>query len=294
MRLLQGYALAVTLLMVWSCALAGDAPNRRDKEHVDPGHGLDTALSSEFDVLPTKSTRLTYLVCNRANQALVFRWSKPGFESGLDNALKSQTCAVYQREVPKAKEQPQDADILYFQSGQPFAAKAFVADETFQDKVASSWTTLLRHIGLGEPYKQPDKRLDVQVIVYDKGSYGMLHDVSWSPQLNAVALKIAATDEKTRTDIALQLQRQPALANSSTVVSAVQMKPLVSSRDANRLSALFEEVGSFVRLEARRDQPHHAQIMLPPTAKVSTQPLLVLDSDKRVVWLVRYTTGAPE
>ena len=289
---MSGITWAGALLALAHAAWAGDTPTLREKQHVDAERDLDAKLSSEYEALATQNARLTYLVCNRAAKALLFRWPKPGFESGLAHPLKKDTCAVYQREVSKPKLE-KDAAILYTQSGQPFGAEAFVADETFRQKVGTTWTTLLRLIGLGEPYKQPDKRYDVKVVVTDKGS-ALRHDVTWSTEVAGVSIKLAATDDKARADVMQELARQPALASSSRVVSAAEMQKLLSPADGDRLSPVFR-AGTFVRLEAKPNQPRTAVITVATSAKlVSTEWLLVLDNDNRVVWMLQYTTGSPD
>ena len=291
MALTCARSLVGVLLLLCQLNGAAETPNLRSKAHIDAQRELDARVLSEYETLTTKNTQLTFQVCNHATKALVFRWPKPGFESGLAHPLLQKTCAVYQREVSRQKLE-MDAAILYTQSGQAFGAQAFIADETFLDKLASTWTTVLRVIGLGEPYKQPDMRYDIKVVVSDKAGV-LQHDVAWSTEVTAVSLKLVASDEKTRADVAQELGRQPALAPSSRVLSAVEMQKLINPLDAQRAASVFDD-GVFVRLEAKPNQPRSAVITIAkPMKRTAAAPLLVLDSDNRIVWILQYTTGSP-
>lgn len=288
------FAWILASLALCEMAFAANAPNRVEKEHVDTGRGIQTALSSDYEqISQTQATRLTYIVCNLAPKGLVFRWPRPGVESGLVSPLRSTTCAVHQRDVPSVKAQPENADILYTQSGQVYEAQAFVPDETIREKASQVWTSLIRIVMLKGPYKQPDKRYDAKVVVTDKDK-ALVQDISWPQGVRAVALQVPVSDAKTRDAITEQLRQQKDLAPSSAVLTPLEMKKQVAPEDAERHSAAFE-TGSYVRLEAHPGREQRAQITLSMAMKRTVaQRMLLLDDKNRVVWVVPYTTGVPD
>ena len=282
------------LCSLGSLTFAADPPNIRTKQHKNESGTLDTLISSTIEAAPGGSALLTYHVCNGSRQPLVFRWTKPNFESGILYPLSTGMCAVYGRESSKGA--VAEAPILYTQQGgPPSEAQAFLPVDSPWARGKRSLTTYLYSVAIGKDGpRRPDQVVDVETIVTETDGY-LLHQVKWAARVGAVALKLAQSDEKTLAAIRAELKRQPSIANDSRVLPSREFfeKHIVESQ-RRRVAQIVGE-GYVVKLQGAPGKPGTAQFSYQVgKTKPGSASLVVLDSKEAVVAAMEYSTAAPE
>jgi len=284
-RVLLGCAVALTAELAVGGATFTVPPDDNDfraKRHYDAGSGLDVAVASFRTVMPDGMTRLTYNVCNLEGKALLFRWPKPGFESGIANPLGAKKCAVFSRDVPESILDG-DSGLLYWQSGDPRVAQAFLGKQ-------SGWAMTKRHAftwlyarGFGLGPDKPDQVKDVEIVVAEyKGR--VEQQVHWAGKGMSVALRVDDADEKTLD----QLRRQ--VGGQGRLLPAREFVESLSPEDRARLPGAVRE-GFFLVVSNKGTGPTNAKFNYELGDSVPVaQPVVVLDTDNRVIWVAHYST----
>ena len=82
--------LFVAALTAWGQDLPADTQDFKAKRHSNDADDLLATVASFRETLNDDGKiRLYYNVCNHASKALLFRWPKPGFETGITHPLAS-------------------------------------------------------------------------------------------------------------------------------------------------------------------------------------------------------------
>ena len=289
-RRLSDRGLAV-LALTHALACLAQAGPAHNKLHRDDARNLHAQIASEARAKPAGGSELTYLVCNLATQGLVFRWDKPGFESGLAHPLGKDRCAVYQRDVARQREDLQ-ASIRYTQRGETFDAAAYVDDPNFKQKIVNTWSTALRLVGRGPPYKQPDQRVDLHILVTDKGNRLQLQ-MRWSGPVDGVAARLPpGLDEPGQQQLRDELAQQAARGPDAQLRSADELRQQLAPLDRDRHAASVRD-GWFVQARTSPGRPQDivfTHATGPTDSAIGSEPVLVLDASGRVLAVLRYTT----
>ncbi|MEW6706001.1 MAG: hypothetical protein AB1430_14245 [Pseudomonadota bacterium] len=284
-RMLQGCVLALATAVASSSAaleLPPDDHDRRGKRHQDAAQGLDAAVASLRERLPDGRTRLTYNVCNLSPRKLSFQWPKPGFESGIAHPLKTKTCAVYVRDVLESA-LDDDARLLYWQTGEPRHAQAFLGKQSPWGKARRELATWLYARGIGLGPDKPDQVKDVEIAVAEMQGL-VQQQVHWAGHGMSVALRLAELDEGALAQLRSQLGGQGVLMEAEAFVKSLHPD------DQKRLPGAVRE-GRILVLSTRNKGPVGAKFHyeLGQTAP-SIQPVVVLGADGRVMWVAYYAT----
>lgn len=284
-RVLLGCAVALTAELATAGAtltLPPDNADFRAKQHDDAASGLDVAVASFRTIMPDGMTRLTYNVCNLEGKPLLFQWPNPGFESGIANPLDTQKCAVYSRDVPKSV-LDDNSRLLYWQSGEPRMAQAFLEKQSEWAKTKRRAVTWLYARGFGLGPDKPDQVKDIEIVVAEyKGL--IENQIHWAGKGMSVALRIADADE---TMLAL-LRTQ--VGSQGKLITAKEFVDSLSPEDQVRLPEAVRE-GFFLVFSNKSAGPTSAKFnyYLGESAP-AVQPVVVLDANNRVIWAARYST----
>ena len=284
-RVLLGCAIALTAELAMGGAtftLPPDGNDFRAKRHDDATSGLDVAVASFRTVMPDGMTRLTYNVCNLEGKALLFQWPKPGFESGIGNPLGAKKCAVYSRDVPESI-LDNESRLLYWQSGDPRMAQAFLGKQSGWAKTKRHAVTWLYARGFGLGPDKPDQVKDVEIVVAEyKGR--VEQQIHWGGKGMSVALRVADADEKTLAQLRAQIGGQEKLIPAKEFVESLLPE------DQARLPGAVRE-GFILVVSNKSTGPTNAKFNYEVGESVpAAQPVVVLDANNRVIWVAQYSS----
>jgi hypothetical protein len=284
-RVLLGCTVALTAEFAMGGAtftLPPDSKDFRAKRHEDAASGLDVAVASFRTVTPDGMTRLTYNVCNLEGKALIFRWPKPGFETGIANPLGAKKCAVYSRDVAESS-LDDNSRLLYWQSGDSRTAQAFLGKESGWAKTKRQAVTWLYARGFGLGPDKPDQVKDVEIVVAEyRGRVDQ--QVNLAGRGISVALRVADADEKTLAQLRAQV------VNQGRLIPAKEFVEGLVPEDRARLPDALQE-GFILVVSNRSTGPTSAKLNFELGESVpAAQPVAVLDADNRVIWVAQYST----
>lgn len=283
-RLLLCLTMAVVALpsSTWAQDVPPDTPDFLAKKHSNAASGLDARVASFRERLDDGKTRLYYNVCNHAKEPLLFRWPKPGFESGIASPLHTQKCAVYSRDVLESIPDD-DAKLMYWQNGEPHGAHAFTAKQSGWGKAKRTATTWLYSRGLGLGPDKPDQVKDVEIVVAETKGY-LEKQVRWTGEGVSVALRLAEAIEKVLSQVRAQLGGQGRVVDAKTFIAELHPE------DRARLPGSAME-GYILVLTMKGKGPSAAKFGYEVgDTSPATLPVVVLDSANRVVWVAQYST----
>lgn len=283
-QVLLGCAIALTAELALAGAtftLPPDSNDFRAKRH-DDASGLHAAVASFRTVMPDGMTRLTYNVCNLGGKALLFRWTKPGFESGIANPLETNKCAVYSRDVPESI-LDNESRLLYWQSGVPRMAQAFLEKLSGWAETERRMVTWLYARGFGLGPDKPDQEKDVEIVVAEyKGL--VEQQIHWGGKGMSVALTVADADENTLAQLRAQIGGQGKLIPAKEFVESLLPE------DQMRLPGAVQE-GYILVLSNKSTGPANAKFSYEVGENVpAAQPVVVLDANNRVIWVALYSS----
>lgn len=288
LRMLLGGAVALTAVIAvadTTLTLPPDDNDFRAKWHRDEGNGLNVAVASFRTVRPDGMTRLTYNVCNLDSNALIFRWPKPYFESGIANPLAQQKCAVYVRDVPDSIFDG-DSKLLYWQRGDPYLAQAFLEKLSGWGKAERAMVTWLYERGFGLGPDRPEVR-DVELVVREYKGH-IYQQVTWSGRARSVAFRIADPDEKTLAQLRAQIGAQ--IGDQGKVMPAKEFVGSLLPADQSQLPSAMRE-GFILMVSSEDPRPASAKLSYELGESVpAAQPVVVLDANNRLVWIAQYST----
>lgn len=273
---------------------------RLSEPHFDPAIYLDTILQSSQTEGRDKNT-LEYIVCNKSKKPVVFHWIEPDFQCSLDRPLKSSDCAVLETTAQKSKREDV-TKITYFQFGPTMAIPSFLPDLTLTQKLINHWDTIFGHgplrIGVApDPdvrYKLRDpakERKVLSVEVIDKGDF-IFYEIQWSEEVGAVFVKLATVVANDLDHVNEVMRKNGATPEIGAMVAADIAKRL-KPEDRQQFAQHLKD-GVFVSLHSKEKKRGRASFLVPvrgPT-RPATQPILIVDHDERVVWLIAHATLA--
>lgn len=286
-RVLLSCAVALTAELATAGAaftLPPDNADFRAKRHDDAAIGLDVGVASYRTVMPDGMTRLTYNVCNLevGGKALLFRWPKPGFESGIANPLDAQKCAVYSRDVPDSV-LDDNSRLLYWQSGEPRMAQAFLGKQSRWGKAQRRAVTWLYERGFGLGPDKPDQVKDVEIVVAEyKGV--VENQIHWAGKGMSVALRVADADEKTLAQLRTQVSSQGKLVPAKEFIDSLSPEDQLSLPGAVREGFILVVSNKSAGPTSANFNYHLGE------SAPAVQPVVVLDAKNRVIWVAQYST----
>lgn len=289
---------AVLLFAVATGSQAASPDPFLTAEHGGPQDPIQSAVASAIEPQDGGHKVAHFEVCNRGNQNLTYQWHKPGFQNGLANPLKPGLCAGYSRTIAAPASAP--APVLYGQKGSTYEAHAYLAKAGTWDRLVRQAKTVLYSRGFGKGLVPPaqtqaDRKAIVQVTVVDrKGT--LVHSVTWSKEVGALAFRLGPLTAAARNSIAAQLRQKAGYEQFSQVVTGEALQRVIVATPEEGLADVLRG-GHFVRIQP--NDPGAAGTveldfgMPPGNAGLDEQPLIVLDHKHQLLWRITLTSTRP-
>lgn len=289
---------AVLLFALAPGSQAASADPFLTAEHGGPQDPIHSAVASATEPQDGGHKVAHYEVCNRGNKYLTYQWHKPGFQNGLANPLKAGLCAGYSRTIAAPASAP--ASVLYGQKGQTYEANAYLAKADTWDRLVRQAKTVLYSRGFGKGLLPPaqtlaDRKAIVQVTVVDRNGT-LVHSVTWSKEVGALAFKLAPVNDAARNSIAAQLRQKVGYERFSQVLTGEDLQRFIVASPEEGLAEVLKG-GHFIRIQPNdRGAGGTVELNLgvpAGSAGLDAQPLVVLDHKHRLLWRITLTTTRP-
>lgn len=281
------------------CAAAQQVPSVDEfivTDHGGPEDSVYTAVAAARERPSGEPQQLHYEVCNRGSKNVVYNWRRPGFQNTIASPLKPTRCALYS--LPALNSTKESAPVVYYGLDNQREAIAYLPALSQSGRVKNQLTTTLYMRGIGSgprPPRQtlPDATVVVKVQVIERDGR-LVHEISWSTAVGALALKLPGADQRLRDEVLRQLRGSPMAKQYSAVLTAADTAKSLTGGKPEDLPDSARE-GYFVRIvpdDAYKAKGGSVQFSVPASAKSSPsyQPLLIQDEKAQLAFVLQYAT----